>query len=141
MFVLHAKALHGNPYDGHTLKQVIEETTEWIGREPERIYVDKGYIGHDVRKPLRVFRSGQKRGVHGQIRRELKRRSAIEPIIGYVKAEHRMDRNYLKGRQGDCINAVLAAAGYNFKRIAKWLRDLLLKILTAVAANSNPKCA
>ena len=112
-----------------------------IDREPERIYVDKGNVRHDVPKPLRVFRSGQKRGVHGQIKRELKRRSAVEPVIGHIKAEHRMDHNYLKGRQGDRTNAVLAAAGYNFKRITKWLRDLLLKILTAIAANSNPKCA
>lgn len=141
MFVLHAKALHGNPYDGHTLKQIIEETTEWIGREPERIYVDNGYIGHDVPKPLRVFRSGQKRGVHGQIKRELKRCSAIEPIIGPVKAEHRMDRNYLKGPEGDRINAVLAAAGYNFKRIAKWLKLLWLKIFIGFKTRSNLKPA
>ena len=131
MFVLHAKALHGNPYDGHTLKGVIEELTGWIGIEPERIYVDKGYIGHKCDKPLRIFRSGQKRGVYGQIKRELRRRAAVEPIIGHVKCEHRMDRNFLKGRDGDRINAVLAAAGYNFKRIANWLRLLLIKILIA----------
>jgi IS5 family transposase len=139
MFVLHAKALHGNPYDGHTLKGVIEELTEWTGTEPERIYVDKGYIGHKCDKPLRVFRSGQKRGVHGQIKRELRRRSAVEPIIGHVKNEHRMDRNYLKGREGDCINAVLAAAGYNFKRIAAWLRLLLFKILSAMTPPAQLK--
>ena len=52
-----------------------------------------------------------------------------------------MDRNYLKGREGDRTNAVLTAARYNFKRIAKWLRDIVLKILTAIAANSNLKCA
>ncbi len=132
MFVLHAKALHGNPYDGHTLGNVIEEVTDWIGTEPERIYVDKGYRGHNAPKPLRVFRSGQKRGVHGTIKKELRRRSAIEPVIGHLKAEHRADRNYLKGRDGDRINAVLAAAGYNFKRIAQWLKDLLCKILTAI---------
>lgn len=139
MFVLHAKALHGNPYDGHTLKGVIEELTQWTGTEPERIYVDKGYVGHGCEKPLRVFRSGQKRGVFGQIKRELRRRSAVEPIIGHVKNEHRMDRNYLKGREGDRINAILAAAGYNFKRIAAWLRLLLRKILTAMTAPSALK--
>jgi IS5 family transposase len=129
MFVLHAKALHGNPYDGHTLRTVIEELTDWIGVEPERAYVDKGYVGHDAPKPGRVFRSGQKRGVHGQIKRELRRRSAVEPVIGHLKQEHRMDRNYLKAREGDRINAVLAAAGYNFRRIAQWLKALLFKIL------------
>ena len=68
-FILHAKAFHGNPYDGHTLRQVIEETQALTGREIERVYVDKGYVGHDAPKPLRVFRSGQKRGVHGQIKK------------------------------------------------------------------------
>lgn len=129
MFVLHAKALHGNPYDGHTLGPVIAELTDWIGREPERIYVDKGYVGHTHPKKNRVFRSGQKRGVHGVIKRELRRRSAVEPIIGHLKSEHRLDRNYLKGREGDRINTVLAAAGYNFYRIAQWLKALLRLIL------------
>ncbi len=137
MFVLHAKALHSAPYDGHTLKTVIEELSQWIGVEPERAYVDKGYIKHNAPKPLRVFRSGQKLGVHGQIKRELKRRSAIEPVIGHIKAEHRMERNYLKGREGDKINAVLAAAGYNFRRIAAWLKKLLLEILMAFVNSKN----
>jgi len=129
MFMLHTKALHANPYDGHTLRGVIEELTDWIGAPPERTYVDKGYVGHDAPNPRSVYRSGQKRGVHGQIRKELKRRSAVEPVIGHLKEEHRLNQNFLKGRQGDCINAVLAAAGYNFKRIAQWLKDLLRLIL------------
>lgn len=139
MFVLHAKAFHGNPYDGHTLQTVIEEMTAWIGTEPERGYVDKGYVGHDALEPLRIFRSGQKRGVHGSIKRELRRRSAVEPIIGHVKNEHRMGRNYLKGREGDRINAVLAAAGYNFKRVAAWLKALLRRILAGLIAVSLPE--
>ncbi len=118
-------------------RAVIEELTDWIGVEPERAYVDKGYVGHDAPKPGRVFRSGQKRGVHGKIKRELRRRSAVEPVIGHLKQEHRLDRNYLKGRDGDRINAVLAAAGYNFRRIAKWLRDLLRRILFAALSQIN----
>ena len=141
MFVLHAKALHGAPYDGHTLKEVIKELTEWVGAPPERTYVDKGYVGHDAPNPRSVFRSGQKRGVHGQIKRELKRRSAVEPVIGHLKEEHRLDRNYLKGREGDRINAVLAAAGYNFKRIAKWLKDLLRRIMIASLNQIKPRPA
>jgi IS5 family transposase len=138
MFVLHAKALHGNPYDGHTLKSVAEELAAWIGASSERIYVDKGYVGHKASNPLRVFRSGQKRGVHGQIRRELRRRAAIEPVIGHLKEEHRLGRNFLKGREGDCINAVLAAAGLNFRRLAQWLRRLMLKILSALRCQNAP---
>lgn len=127
-FILHTAALHGRPYDGHTLKPMIEGMTSWIGTEPKRIYVDKGYQGHDYPKKTRVFKSGQRRGVTGTIKRELKRRSVIEPVIGHVKHEHRLDRNYLLGVLGDKMNALLAAAGYNFRLILKWLRELLLFI-------------
>ena len=70
---------------------------------------------------------------HGSIRREMKRRAAVEPVIGHVKAEHRMDRNYLKGRDGDRINAVLAAAGYNFGLLLRWLAELLRALIRAFA--------
>src|SRR5881392_1969110 len=81
-FVLHARALPGNPYDGHTLGAVIEATERLTGRAIERAYVDKGYRGHHTPNPRRVFMSGQKRGVFGRIKRELRRRSAIEAVIG-----------------------------------------------------------
>ncbi len=81
------------------------------GREIERVYVDKGYFGHDAPKPMRVFRSGKKRGVHGQIRKELQRRSAFEPGSGLCKEDEHLGRNYLKGCSGDQINAVMSAVG------------------------------
>ncbi len=137
-FILHAKALPGNPYDGHTLKQVIEETEALTGHRIERAYVDKGYRGHDAPNPHRVFKSGQKRGVHGQIRRELRRRSAIEAVIGHCKTDGHLDRNFLKGRLGDQINAVMSAVGYNLRLILKWLRKLLRKIITAIWVAINP---
>jgi IS5 family transposase len=129
--VLHARALPGNPYDGHTLRDVIEDTQKLTGCEIERSYVDKGYRGHDTQNPRRVFISGQKRGVFGVIKRELRRRSAIEPVIGHLKAEG-LGRCYLKGRAGDAANAILSAVGYNFRRILAWLRVLLLRILAAI---------
>ena len=131
-FVLHAKALPGNPYDGHTLRDVIEDTQKLTGCEIERAYVDKGYRGHDAQNPRRVFISGQKRGVFGAIKRELRRRSAIEPVIGHMKAEGHLGRCYLKGRAGDAANAILTAVGYNFRRILAWLRALLRLILIAL---------
>ena len=82
----------GNPYDGHTLRSAIEDTERLTGREIERAYVDKGYRGHDAPNPHRVFISGQKRGVFGAIKRELRRRSAIEPVIGHMKAEGHLGR-------------------------------------------------
>ena len=140
-FILHAKALPGNPYDGHTLKEVIEETEALTGREIERVYVDKGYVGHDAAKPYRVFKSGQKRGVHGQIRRELRRRSAIEAVIGHCKTDGHLGRNFLKGRLGDRINAVMSAVGYNLRLILKWLSKLLGLIIAAIWAAISPHSA
>ncbi|MCK1310969.1 IS5 family transposase, partial [Bradyrhizobium sp. 45] len=109
LFVLHARSLPDNPYDGHTLRDVIDRTEALTGCPIERAYVDKGYRGHDTQNPRRVFISGQKRGVFGAIKRELRRRSAIEPIIGHLKAEGHLGRCYLKGRAGDAANVVLSA--------------------------------
>ena len=114
-FVLHARTLPGNPYDGHTLGAVIEATERLTGREIERAYVDKGYRGHHAPNPRRVFISGQKRGVFGRIKRELTRRSAIEAVIGHMKAEGHLGRCYLKGRAGDAVNVILSAVGYNLR--------------------------
>jgi transposase, IS5 family len=131
-FVLHAKALPGNPYDGHTLKTVIPGIEALVGNTLERVLADAGYRGHNApsRYKFRVYTAGQKRRVTPEIKRQMRRRSAIEPVIGHLKAEHRMDRNYLAHRAGDAANAVLAAAGYNFSLLIRWLRFLLAKILT-----------
>jgi transposase, IS5 family len=133
-FVLHAKSLPGNPYDGHTLKTVVEDTQALTGREIERTFVDKGYRGHDAPNPRSVFISGQKRGVFGAIKRQLRRRSAIEPVIGHMKSEGHLGRCYLKGRNGDAINAVLSAVGHNLRRVLAWLRKFLRPILAALFA-------
>jgi IS5 family transposase len=132
-FVLHAKALHGNPFDGHTLGPAIADMTRLLGVEPRRIHVDKGYRGHNHPHKFRVWISGQARRVTATIRREMKRRAAVEPVIGHIKAEHRMDRNYLKGREGDRINAVLAAAGYNFSLLLRWLERFLRALIAALS--------
>ena len=131
-FVLHAKALPGNPYDGHTLTGVIEATERLTGCMIERGYVDKGYRGHDTPNPRRIFISGQKRGVFGIIKRELRRRSAIEAVIGHMKTDGHLGRCHLKGRAGDAANAVLTAVGHNLRLVLAWLRELLLAILVAL---------
>lgn len=131
-FVLHAKALPGNPYDGHTLAAVIEDTEKLTGCEVERAYVDKGYRGHQTVNPRRVFISGQKRGVSGAIKRELRRRSAIEAVIGHMKNDGHLGRCYLKGRDGDAANAILTAVGHNFRLLLDWMRSLLRLILAAL---------
>jgi IS5 family transposase len=87
---------------------------------------------HDTENPRRVFISGQKRGVFGVIKRELRRRSAIEPVIGHMKAEGHLGRCYLKGRAGDAANAILSAVGHNFRRVLAWLRAFLRLFLIVI---------
>jgi hypothetical protein len=84
--------------------------------------------------PAQIPRLDQRPGAprHRHIRREMRRRAAVEPVIGHLKAEHRMDRNYLKGRDGDRINAILAAAGYNFGLLLRWLAEILSALATAL---------
>jgi len=132
-FALHAKALPGNPYDGHTLAEIIPDMEKTIGNDIDRILADAGYRGHNapLSHKFKVFTSGQKRRMTPAIKREMRRRAAIEPVIGHIKNEHRMDRNYLAHTQGDAINAVLAAAGYNFRQLLTWLR-LLLRLWLAI---------
>jgi IS5 family transposase len=132
-FVLHAKALHGNPYDGHTLGPVIADLETLTGVAVRRIHGDKGYRGHNYPDRFKVWISGQVRRVTKAIRREMRRRAAVEPVIGHLKDDHRMGRNYLKGRDGDRINAVLAAAGYNFSLLRRWFSRLWRALLLILA--------
>ena len=136
-FALHAKALPGNPYDGHTLAEVIPDMERTIGADLDRILADAGYRGHNapLSHKFKIYTSGQKRRVTPAIKREMRRRAAVEPVIGHIKKEHRMERNYLAGTQGDAINAILAATGYNFRLLLNWLR-LLLCLLRAMLLGS-----
>ena len=138
-FVAHAKALPGNPYDGHTLATIIPAIEACVGAELDRIVVDAGYKGHHApaERRLRVYVAGQKRGVTREIKRAFRRRSAVEPVIGHTKEEHRMSRNYLSGSWGDAINAVLAPVGYNFSLLLRWLARLYVLIRRWLTAAPN----
>jgi transposase, IS5 family len=134
-FVTHVQALPGNPYDGHTLARVIPAIEALLGNTIERLHTDAGYRGHNAppEYKFKVYTAKQKRRVTPQIKREMRRRSAIEPVIGHLKNEHRMDRNYLAGRNGDANNAILAAVGYNFRRLIRWLTLLLAILMVAIS--------
>jgi len=121
-WIVGAHALAGNPYDGHTLGGAIAQVERLTGHSPQDVMVDRGYRGHGYEGPasVHVVRSIPKRATRA-VRRMLKRRAAIEPTIGHLKSGNRLDRNYLTGREGDRINALLAAAGYNLRKLLRWL--------------------
>ena len=118
-FVLSSEALHGNPFDGHTLNQAIVDAEACCKTEIRRLFVDKGYRGHKV-KGKEVFISG-KRKLTTHFKKLLRRRQAIEPVIGHMKSDGKLDRNYLKGTVGDCLNAILCGIGYNIRLILNYL--------------------
>ena len=101
-----------------------------LGVTLKRIITDAGYKGHNAPPShrFRVYTAGQKRRMTKAIKRQMKRRAAIEPVIGHLKDDHRMGRNHLAHAIGDAANAVLAATGYNFRRLLTWLR-LWLSVL------------
>jgi IS5 family transposase len=135
---LAAKAFEGNPYDGHTLKATAVQAEAMTGVKIERIYADKGYRGHDYDGQAKVMLSGHKRGLTPTMKRELRRRSAIEPMIGHAKNDGRLGRNWLLGPQGDKINAILAAAGHNLRLVLRKLALLFARILGAVGPTLGP---
>ncbi len=131
-----AQSLPGSPYDGHTLSSALAQVEQLTGLRPERCYVDLGYRGHDV-TDVEIFKARQKRGVTRSIRRELKRRNAIEPIIGHMKNDGLMHRNHLKGTEGDAINVILCGAGQNLRLILNHLRIFWLKIRPDLLSNPS----
>ncbi len=120
---------------------MIPEVETQVGANLARIVADRGYRGHNAppEHKFKVYISGQRHRVTKTIKRELRRRPAVEPVIGHAKAEHRMGRNYLAGTHGDAANAILAAAGYNFRRLLEWLALLLSIILAAFTAPADQK--
>lgn len=115
-----------NEYDGHTLEPALEQVERLTGKTPKRAKVDRGYRGKkQIGKTEILIPSPPKKSMSYYQRKKLskahKKRAAIEPIIGHIKQDHRLSRNFYKGIAGDNINIMLAAAGFNFKRmINKW---------------------
>lgn len=133
-FVVGAQSCPGNPYDGHTLKPQLQQVKKFTSVKPEQCFVDRGYRGHGI-KETKVFISGQKRGVTRSIKTALKRRSAVEPEIGHMKNDGRLDRCYLKGTVGDAINVIMVAAAHNLRKILNKLRLLWLKIISSMISS------
>lgn len=130
-FIVGMQALPGNPYDGHTLSGQIEQVERLTGVSVERAYVDRGYKGHKHGGKAKVYIAHTRGITSPTIKRELRRRNAIEPIIGHTKSDGLLERNHLAGAAGDAINAVLVAAGHNLRLLVAWLTALLRALFTA----------
>jgi IS5 family transposase len=118
----------GNPYDGHTLQEALEQVEILTDRRPHMAFLDRGYRGHGV-ETVRVFIGGARRGVTRTIARLLRRRSAIEPMIGHMKNDGRLTRCPLKGATGDALFAVLCGCGHNIRMILRHLRVFLCQLI------------
>jgi len=129
-WIVGAHALHGNPYDGHTLQRAIEQVERLTRQRAENVIVDKGYQGHGYTgaAQVHVVRTIPKRATRA-VRRMLKRRAAVEPTIGHLKSDNRLSRNHLTGKAGDQINTLLAAAGYNLRKLLRWIVFLPILVL------------
>jgi IS5 family transposase len=130
-FIVGMQTLPGNPYDGHTLTGQIEQVERLTGIAVERAYVDRGYRGHKHSGKAKVYVAHTRGITSPTIRRELRRRNAIEPIIGHTKSDGLLERNHLAGAAGDAINAILVAAGHNLRLLVAWLSALLRVWITA----------
>ena len=136
-FIVGAMACPGLPYDGHLIKNQIVQVERLTGVTVKRAYVDKGYRGHGLARPD-VYIS-QTRGIPSPtIKRELRRRSAIEPVIGHLKSDGKLERHWLQGTHGDAVNVILVAAGHNIRLILAWLRIICALIQAALISLPDP---
>ena len=132
--VVGMRSMPGNPYDGHTLPEAVEQVSILTDHLPKAVFVDKGYRGVAI-AGVAVWLSGQKRGVTPAIKKAIHRRSAIEPAIGHMKNDGRLRRNWLKGSLGDALHAVLCGAGHNLRMILRALRLCFAYLLGCLWAN------
>ena len=149
--IAHVAAMPGNPYDGHTLAETLEQVGILTGtdRLPAMAIVDKGYRGVEI-EGVRILMSGQKRGITRTLKAMIKRRSAIEPAIGHMKMDGRLARNPLKGALGDALHAVMCGAGHNLRLILAALRLYCVRVglpmqaviaaLLAATVENRPPC-
>ena len=130
-WIVGTAAVHGNPYDGSTLSQVIAQTNRLTGVLPKQAVVDQGFRGRQHRPAgLQVLVAGTRK-FKGVLKRLVKRRSAIEPVISHLKHDHALGRNFLKGKQGDRINALMAACGFNLRKLYHCCLDAVGKFAIA----------
>jgi len=119
-FIVGARSYPGNPYDGHTLADQLQQVETLTGQKPAFCFVDRGYKGSGV-ADVQVLVAGQKRGVPESEKHWMRRRNSVEPVIGHLKSDGKMRRCFLKGILGDALNVLLCACGQNLRKLLRWL--------------------
>jgi IS5 family transposase len=148
-WIVGTMSLEGNPYDGHTLGKQLSQVRSLLGEGKMReVFVDRGYRGHKHEGEETVYVDRERRGaIPKALWRFIKRRAAIEPTIGHMKSEHRLERNRLKGTLGNAVNALLSAAAMNFGKLVKWVArfwlffSAVIRVIFPVAVPSLPRSA
>ena len=142
-WVMAADAIHSNPYDGHTLEETLESAEKTSGGTIREVFVDKGYKGAAKDVPEKQVIMTGTRGLSRGMKRWMRRRQAIEPVIGHMKSDNRMGRNHLHGWEGDRINAILAGCGFNlmklYRAVALFVSILLWKFAAVFDENRSFK--
>jgi transposase, IS5 family len=139
-WIVGVEALHSNPFDGHTLKGALKQMKQVVGWEAANAYCDKGYQGNpkQLGKTNVHLANRRKSSMKPNEWKWFKRRSAIEPVIGHMKQDNRMERNYLKGTDGDKMNAILAACGFNLRKLLRAFFWLIFKELERLKTLLRP---
>lgn len=137
-WIVGALALHGNPYDGHTLAEALRQSESLTGWRYRDIYCDRGYRGAKITggDDYNIhLAGGRRKGLTRTERKWLKRRSAIEPLIGHLKEDHRLCRNHLLRKAGDRVNAIMAACGFNLRKLLRAFLCLIFSWVKIVQAS------
>lgn len=129
--VVGAIAFEGNPYDGHTLDEHLNQTEYLTGSKPKTGIVDRGYRGKNKINGTTIIspsvpNKGTTQYQKQKARKRFRARAGIEPVISHIKHDHRMLRNYLKGVIGDQLNTILAGTGYNMKKMLNRIKEQIL---------------
>lgn len=129
--VVGAIAFENNPYDGHTLEEHLDQTEHLTESRPKIGIVDRGYKGKKIVNGTKIISPSAPRKEATQYekqkaRKRFRARAGIEPVIGHIKHDHRMLRNYLKGVTGDQLNTILAGTGFNLKKMLNRIKEQIL---------------
>ena len=147
--IIGVMSFEGNPFDGDTLSPQLAQVERIADYKPETGIVDRGYRGRKQISGTQIICPGKpeknsNKYQRQKMRQRFRARAGIEPIIGHVKHDHRMLRNYLLDQIGDNMNSILAAVGFNLRKMlrrlkseAKFIFEVFENQISILAENFN----